>query len=208
MDGAWAGWNGEPDIAVDETSGRCVKEGLGTEAWTGRADASGAFKLVWDDENLYFGMTVTDDAFVPQKGDPAQGTGRNGFMGDALEIAIQPEGVLKNSAEHFEWEVFLPDGFARPIVNRRFPLPELASDTNVVASVTRTAKGGDAVYQLAIPWKLLGVTPRAGHPITLALTLNDKDDPAVVFTGRRVQLNWADGLGAKNPSRYGECRLD
>lgn len=208
MDGTWTGWNGAPDIAVDETSGHCVKEGRGTETWTGRADASGAFKLVWDEENLYFGMTVTDDAFVPQKGDPAQGTSRNGFMGDAIEIAVQPEGILKESAEHFEWEVFLPDGFTRPIANRRFPLPGLASDTNLVASVTRATTGGDTVYQLAIPWKLLGVTPRPGHPLSLALTLNDKDDPAVVFSGMRVQLNWADGLGAKNPSRYGECRLE
>jgi len=223
MDGGWRGWEGEPETVLDSKSGcfHNIRIEDPVDVWTNEDDASGRFKLLWDEENLYFGLAVRDDAYVP-KTDAV-----NGFMGDAIEIAIQPQGIQKSSAPHHEWEIFTTNpqpstlnsqpstlnpqpSTLNPqpaIVNRRFPRPEISGDGSLTATMTRTGKGGDRVYQLAVPWKTLGVKPGVGNRIAMSFTLNDKDNPAAVFRGDRVQLNWKAGVSSKNPAQYGLVEL-
>lgn len=71
----------------------------GTESWTGTADCSGTFYLLWDDKNIYIGIIVKDDKIVANK------DAGNIWNADAAEIffTLPKAEAAHVGTEHYQY---------------------------------------------------------------------------------------------------------
>jgi hypothetical protein len=79
------------------------------------------------------------------------------------------------------------------------------------ASVTPTGDRGNVNYQVAIPWKDMGIdSPKPSQTISFAAVVNDYDTgevPGGAGWGRS-RIRWFGGIdGDKNPEAYGDITL-
>ncbi|MDR3709705.1 MAG: hypothetical protein P4L33_15520 [Capsulimonadaceae bacterium] len=202
MTGKWDGpWALAPVIEFGRNPDEVVKPTAPGENYDGPDSILGKFRMLWDDHCLYLGVEALDAIYCPVFGT------QNGFMGDSIELALQPDGILSNLAPRYEYEFFRPAGATTPVVNRRFPSDRAGAVTGWSASVTPTGHRGDVNYQLAIPWTELRLasSPSAGKVITLGLVLNNVNkNPVSPYRGR---LLWFRGVDAKNTSEFGDVVL-
>ena len=200
LDGSWKGWERAGVVRIGLRPEERAEEGAGEEKYHGPEDLQADFRLMWDANALYLGVETRDDVFLPQKGR------NNGFMGDSIEFALQPEGLLNNSAAKYEYEMFLPDGEKEFVLSRRFPAPsgEVAGWRGIIRKL---GVRGNAVYQIAIPWSALKTKASAGKRLSFSLVVNDKDLASVPFSGKRTSLLFFDGINGKDPSKYGDLLL-
>jgi hypothetical protein len=202
LDGAWKGW-GKADVITfgkrkEEVWAKRLPSG---ENYEGPEDILGRLRLMWDEKYLYLGVEAQDDKYVPR---PERGI--QGFAGDSIEFAVQPENLLTPVADRYEFEVYRPAGAEKYCASRRSPLPqEMITDWE--ATISQTGRAGDVNYQVAIPWSDIGIEkPEIGKTFSFALVLNDSD--AGRFTGDRVRIRWFRGLDTgKDPSMYGDVTL-
>jgi len=202
LDGSWSGWEKARPVLFGQDGGG-IQPQIRGEVYEGANDIVGTFRLMWDDSCLYFGLETTDDVFLSQ---PERGSA--GFMGDSVEFAVQPDNIRENDATYYEYEIYRPMNEKMYAASRRFPLPTGVVD-NWKATVQLTGKRGGAVYQIAIPWKDLGVgVPSAGKVMSMAIVLNDHDNPKAPMGGGRSRVKWFDGIdGAKSPVEFGDVVL-
>lgn len=204
MDGTWQGWENAPVIGFGKDSGEMSREHFPPDvSYGGTSDILGNIRMMWDEKFLYLGVEAQDDIHVacPERG-------KRGFMGDSIEFGVQANGILSESAPYSEFEMYLPtDGTARPMINRRLPLPA-GEVTGWLSAIRLTGHRGDANYQVAIPWKDLGVGGvETGRTFTMALVLNDADR-ADRLRGDRKRIVWFHGVdGAKSPTGFGDVTL-
>lgn len=203
LDGTWAGWERATVLTFgDDASEVRLPQETG-ERYDGPSDILGEFRMMWDEQHLYLGVEALDNDFVTQ-----HERGNSGFMADSIEFAVQPDHLLKNAVEYFEYEMYLPHGEESYAASRRFPAPgQLMAGWK--ATVKPTGKRGNAVYQVALPWSDLGLSqPKPGKLIGFALVLNDKDNPQAPYSGGRCRIKWFDGVdGAKSPAFFGDVIL-
>ena len=203
LDGTWKGWEAAPVIAFGDDSTQIVHpSSMPDEKYTGKDDLLGKLRMMWDDQALYLGVEALDDASVFQ---PERGS--CGFMADSIEFAFQPENIMAQESPRWEFELYLPDGKPPYAATRRFPLPaEMISSWK--ASVTPTGTRGNVNYQVAIPWKDIGVNaPQTGKTISMALVLNDTDVKGRL-SGGRGRILWFQGIDiGKNPEGFGDVTL-
>ena len=92
VDGNLSDWTdvpslGNPKFAVPKGSGSTLAspnyvlfEPYGGGIWSGPDDQSSAVQIVWDEDNLYFGFTVTDDYH--------ENSANSAWNGDSLQLMI------------------------------------------------------------------------------------------------------------------------
>ena len=203
LDGTWKGWDAVPATTFGTVASQIeAPYKIPGRTYGGPEDISGKFRLLWDSQFLYLGVEALDNSFFPQ---PERGM--SGFMGDSIEFAVQPENLLSPLAPYWEYELYLPDGKPPYAASRRLPLPaEMITDWK--ASVVPTGDRGNVNYQVAIPWKDLGVTaPVTGRTISFALVLNDAD-AGDRLSGGRCRARWFRGMDLdKNPTGFGDVTL-
>lgn len=204
LDGTWTGpWAAAPRIRFGSGPGEVTPPSVPGDTHTGPDDIAGTIRLLWDDRCLYLGVQAEDDIHFPQ-------TERNGwgFMGDSIEFAIQPDGILSNLAPRYEYELYRPKDDPVPALNRRFPADRAGGVPGWGAAVVQTGHRGDVNYQLAIPWAEIGVTgaPAVGRALTLGVVLNDADTPKVLGGGRG-RILWFRGVDTKNTEGFGDVVL-
>ena len=203
MDGTWKGWEAVPATAFWTVASQIeAPSKIPGRTYGGQEDISGKFRLLWDSQFLYLGVEALDNSFFPQ---PERGM--SGFMGDSIEFAVQSENLMSPLAPYWEYELYLPDGKPPYAASRRLPLPT-AMITDWKASVITTGDRGNVNYQVAIPWKDLGVTaPATGRTISFALVLNDAD-AGDRLSGGRCRVRWFQGMDiARNPTGFGDVTL-
>ncbi|NDK16823.1 MAG: hypothetical protein GW911_32750, partial [Armatimonadetes bacterium] len=202
LDGTWKGWEAASAVPFGEPW-QVQPPTVPGEQYDGRADVSGKLRLLWDDRCLYLGVEAADDVFLPN---PERGAA--GFMGDSLEFAIQPDGLLSQTAPRWEFELYLPGDGGPYAASRRFPLPQAILD-HWQAAITPTGQRGNVIYQVALPWADLGIgNPTIGRAFTFALVLNDQDNRKAPLTGGRCRARWFEGVDtAKNPEGFGDVTL-
>jgi hypothetical protein len=200
--GTWKGWGNAAVITFGKRKDEIRAEGVPTgESYQGTEDILGRLRLMWDEEHLYLGVEAQDDKYVPR---PERGM--QGFAGDSIEFAVQPENILTPEANRYEFEIYRPAGDEKYCASRRSPLPP-EMITNWQATISQTGRAGDVNYQVAIPWPDIGIeNPEIGKTFSFALVLNDSD--AGRFTGGRVRIRWFRGLDTgKDPSMFGDVTL-
>ena len=204
LDGTWTGWEKAKTTEFGVVESQIFRPPAGQDhQYKGKEDICGKFRMMWNDKFLYLGVEATDDAFFPQ---PERGL--SGFLGDSIEFAFQPDNSLARDAKYWEYELYLPNGHPPYAASRRFPLPaEMIS--NWKATVKLTGVKGNCNYQIAIPWKDLGLEkPAPGKTFSFALILNDADPGERFSGGYRGRVRWFDGIDAgKNPQQFGDVTL-
>lgn len=203
LDGGWGGaWAQAVPIRFGSGPGEVTPPSVPGDSHSGPDDIRGTLRLLWDDRFLYLGVQAEDDIHFPQ-------TARNGqgFMGDSIEFAVQPDGILSNLAPRYEYELYRPKDDAVPALNRRFPADRAGGVPGWGAAVIPTGSRGDVDYRLAIPWAEIGVTtPAIGKTLTLGVVLNDADTPKFL-SGGRGRILWFRGVDTKATEGFGDVVL-
>jgi len=170
IDGSKANWPGVPSEIL---SGKRLVEGVnagGTEA---------AFKLCWDDKNLYFIANVTDP--TPMQN---QKIGNSIWSGDAIELFIGKDLTSSGNLQpltdhHILISAGLVDGKTHWYFDRENTQPEIQ------ATVIPNVDGKGYTLEAAIPFSALGFTPKEGDSIKFDLALDNSEG-----IGRTAQLAW------------------
>ncbi|HPD14834.1 MAG TPA: sugar-binding protein [Planctomycetota bacterium] len=159
---------------------------LENHSWSGAADLSAKLWTGWDDERFYVALAVTDDRHVQNE------EAEEMWKGDSVQFAIGAK------PERNEFGVALgKDG--KPLAWQWAPRNGLPD--GVQAAVRR--EGTATNYEVTIPWKLLGVEPKAEAVLRFALLVNDNDG-----AGRKGWAEWFQGIGfEKAPAQYGPLKL-
>lgn len=154
-------------------------------------DFSAYYKAMWDQDNLYVFVDVTDDELTNDS-DSSQW-----FQDDCIEVFIdadnsKSEKYGENDYQyHFDWD-------------RRNPMmdeDEHGKTDGVEFTMVTTEKGYRT--EIKFPWSTLGTKPSAGTSIGLEVHVNDDD------SGDRTKLAWwgKNDTASAKPQTFGTARL-
>jgi hypothetical protein len=163
IDGSLAEWRIEPYEL------RAVV--FGEEFWEGPKDLGATVFLGWDEESLYLGARITDEAFSQP------GTGAELYLGDSLELQVDTQ--LDSDREEAiysddDWQIGLSPGdfdLLEPEVYVWRPGGTELAGVNIASQ--RLNDG--YIVEAAIPWSSIEMEPTQVGAIGLALNVSDND---------------------------------
>jgi hypothetical protein len=139
--------------------------------WKGSQDLSGKLYGAWDDNNLYLWFRAVDDVHYQRRNDSGI------WAADSLQIAI-----ANMSDRNAQVGIALTNDGDK-VFN------QWKGKFAAVPKYEVARQGGECRYQIAIPWKDLGVTPSKQTMFAMSILLNDNDG-----RGRKVILEWGGGI--------------
>jgi hypothetical protein len=176
---------------------------FGKANWSGESDLAGSFRVAWDKNYLYLGVKVKDDKYVQEA------TGANLYKGDSIEILLDTDvkgdfysdtlggddyqlGISpgkKDVGDHMEAYLWYPKG-----------------KTGVPSGVKMDAISGTGLYrvEMAIPWKVFGVTPSKGMHFGFAVSVSDNDKSG---TQQQTMVSSAPHRVLTDPTTWGDLTL-
>ncbi len=163
--------------------------------WHGPEDLSLQIWWGWDTEHLRVAVRVRDDVHATPK------TGAGGFwQSDSLQLAFDTRNDAMGTDEFGEDDIELGCVFAKGKARVFMTAPE-SRPLSVPCAARR--EGSTTIYELGIPWDLLGITPRPGRILAFNLIANDNDGH-----GREYWMGLTPGIGeAKRPAAYRDLYL-
>lgn len=178
----------------------------GASKWKDQADLEGAFGAVWDNTNLYISVKVTDDSYNQRK------YGEMLYDGDSVEILIDGNlygDYYVQNLDGDDFQIGLSAGNPAASINPEAYIwyPSAKKGTSTTIQMSKTFETSSNIYRVeaAIPWSLLGITPKDGLHIGFAVSISDNDsttandqDSMISTTGYRNFLN---------PTTWGELIL-
>jgi hypothetical protein len=158
------------------------------------SDLAANFKAMWDEDNLYVLIDVTDDKLVNDSSPDEW------WFDDSAEVYIDADNSKSNQYDdddaqyHFDWDKANPTMGVHQQHGRM---------ENVEFAMVTTDKGYRT--EIKFPWKTLGVKPVPGSSIGLDIQVNDDDDGGQ----RDTKLAWHDSHDNAwdNPQAFGNAVL-
>jgi hypothetical protein len=174
--------------------------------WHGNLDVEAIWRLGWDENALYFGVSVADDLIV-QENIP-----QFAYFGDSLEIELATDIANRgNVVTRRDFQYIISPGNFRdlPPAAYRFqgtPEGRLTDAPGTLARVAalRTERGYN--LEFSIPWSDINVTAHSGFAMGAALNVNDNDVPGSV----RIQYLMLSNVSTRQwstPSSWGTLTL-
>ena len=164
-----------------------AKNNLGTV--TSDADLSGTWSALWDNDNLYVIVEVTDDQLTDDS--------ETWWKDDVVEVYIDADNSKSTTydANDFQYVFEWNGGILETKSN---------ATTNVEYSITDVSSG--YVVEAKFPWSTLGVTPAESDLLGIEIMLNDDDDGGE----REGKKAWygTDDVAWSDPSTFGELILN
>jgi hypothetical protein len=171
LDGGWT------DLPTKEYPISYIVFGAGN--WKNEDDLAASFRVGWDSKYLYLGVKIHDNVYAQKA------AGADLFKGDSLDVMIDTN-LANDSSSHQvssdDYQLGISPG--RPDVNGTREA-YLWQPSNVAGgrSQVKIAAIRDETNQLtrieaAIPWSMLGVTPKSGLALGFTLSVSDNDDTA------------------------------
>lgn len=160
-------------------------------------DAEGleaSFKGAWDDKNLYLLVSVSDSS--PQSN---KNRGEWIWDGDGIEIFLGAESVDKGGPMLFSDRQVLVSASTGEVY-----VPKNVKGIKVKARAVGRVDGKGHDIEVAVPWKLIDYTPKAGDEILFDLAVDDAPTG-----GKRVrQLMWnGSARNSSDRSAWGRLTL-
>jgi hypothetical protein len=157
-------------------------------------DLSADFKAMWDENNLYVLVDVTDDILRHDS------TPDNWYQDDSVEVYIDADNSKSNKYDdddaqyHFDWDK------TNPTMGRH---NEHGRMENIEFAMVTTEKGYRT--EIKFPWATLGRKPSVGASIGLDVHVNDDDDGGE----RDTKITWCDKQDTawSNPQAFGNAEL-
>lgn len=169
-------------------------------------DFSASFRAMWDDNNLYMLVDVTDDVLVNDTSPdqpvtlPTGSTNIPWWFDDCVEVYIDAGNSKSNqygsedAQYHFDWDR------TNPTMGRH---NEHGRIENIEFAMATTEKGYRT--EIKFPWTTLGKKPSVGSSIGLDVHVNDDDDGGE----RDTKITWCDKQDTawNNPQAFGNAEL-
>ena len=187
VDGNLAEWTGanvlaDPRFAIPKGSGAAGQlvnfEPYQGGTWSGPDDQTSSVRVVYDDENVYFGFVVTDDYH--------ENAANSAWNGDSVQLMVANE---TRDAQVGLYNYAL--GGIEAALGNTIVMHE-AGPGGTTAVVTRNGTTHKTTYEIKLPKAAMGLnTLGAGVKFGLGMAINDGDDGP----GQNGQKGWG-GLGA------------
>lgn len=177
--------------------------------WKGKEDLSYDFNTMWDEENFYMSLIVTDDVHY-QNEEPSKCWSADGIQ-FGIESNLNKNGVLMAPDTAVLYSNFTELGMAyngKESYIYRFKSQDSKNEIGVVENCSIAAKreGNKTYYEMAIPWsEIFGKDFVINKDIifNFAVLVNDNDG-----TGRKTYAGYNDGIGTeKNAYQFGKLSL-
>ena len=200
LDGTYAEW-------IDKTEKYKLPYRVwGANKWKDQADLEGAFGAVWDDTYLYISVKVTDDSYNQRK------SGEMLYLGDSVEILIDGNlygDYYVQGLDGDDFQIGLSAGNAAASINPEayiwFPTSKKGTSTKIQMSKVFETESHIYRVEAAIPWSLLGVTPKSGLHIGFAVSISDNDQPEANVQDTMISTTAYRNF--LNPDTWGELIL-
>ncbi len=170
VDGGDADWKQQAGV----TPFALTHNTFGEAEWQGADDLSGRARMCWIDSMLYLFVEVTDDLHVQTQ------QGRTAWKGDEVELVFDAD--LRGDFYDEDWNDddtqlgFSPGDFGDILAGvMEYHPADKALDDVEIAARRAIGTGGDYVLEVAIPWSVLGVVPRADTNYGFCLAISDND---------------------------------
>jgi hypothetical protein len=188
-------WDSSPDFILDQRTQILPSDsGIG---WDGLEDLSAKAWLGWSEKGLYLNVKVRDDSHVVDQAELV-----NFWNSDSLQIAIDSQNDAAPSAGYDQNDVEIGLVLAKdePHVYQTAPM---AKSLELPCSIVRDEDKKDTLYQVLIPWSLLGRTPKEGQVFGFNFVINENDGK-----GRSIWMGLTPGISErKNPWGYKKLYL-
>ena len=190
LDGDLSEWRGasllaDPRFSIPKGSGDDGElvffEPYNGGSWDGPDDQTSAVQVVYDDDNVYFGFTVTDEYH--------ENAANSVWNGDSIQLMIANEARDQQVALYNYALGGTDEEIGDIIVNHESPAADMG-DVLTEAVVIRNTENGRTIYEIKLPKATLGLAElKGGVRFGLGMAINDgdKDTPG--------QKGWG-GLGA------------
>ena len=160
---------------------------------TSDSDLSAGYKAMWDEQNLYMLVNVTDDSLKNDSNSDLW------YQDDCVEVFIDGDNSKSDNYDsddaqyHFDWDR------TKPAMDRF----EHGSLNGVEFAMVTTEKGYRT--EIKFPWSTLGTKPSAGAKIGLDVHVDDDDDGG----DRDTKLTWRgrEDNAWQTPSAFGTAEL-
>ncbi len=190
LDGDLSEWRGasllaDPRFAIPKGSGDdgdlVFFEPHNGGSWDGPDDQTSAVQVVYDDDNVYFGFTVTDEYH--------ENAANSAWNGDSVQLMIANEGRDQQVALYNYALGGTDEEMGDIIVQHEAAAPDMG-DTVTEAVIVRHTDIGRTIYEIKLPKVTLGLSElKGGVRFGLGMAINDGDKET---PGQR---GWG-GLGA------------
>ncbi len=200
IDGVLSEWTGapvlsDPKFAVPKYSGTndnptyVLFEPYNGGTWSGPDDQTSAVQIVYDDNNVYFGFTVTDDYHENMSGNAWNGDSVQLMIADATrtqQIALYnyalggyEDNILPNKNGNFVADTSLPDPIM--INHEAGPAADPTCNCATTAVIKRDSVNKKTIYEIQLPAAACGLTPPLtnGTQFGLGMAINDGDGALV-----------------------------
>jgi len=201
IDGKLDEWKDYPQIALNQPE-QC------TNADKDQKDFSSVCYVAWDRENLYFAADVKDDFISCEDLTTAdfQHCDYYRFYIDAGNN--REEGSTNMDGDDYEF-VFTPTGpDGKPMkreVSKAFGGEGHELDMDKIKIASNVVKNKGWTLEVAIPWSLIGISPKEGTGFGIKFITGDTDEERQ----REDEYIWGDRSGNywSDPTRFGSAIL-
>lgn len=161
-------WKDAPSIEFND-----ISQTKTMYTWDGVEDLSGTAKMLWDDENFYLALDVTDDIHI-QKNE-----GVMIWSGDSIQLGLQSDREAYGGIDGYNELGFTLQGDGVLSAYRWIGANGFGeSDFTNQANFKIVRNGNKTTYEIAIPWKNLSnkLIPTEGSNIGFSLVLVESDE--------------------------------
>ncbi len=154
-------------------------------------DFSAYYKAIWDEDNLYLLVDVTDDSL---KNDSDEF-----WRDDCVEVFIDADNSKSDSYDGYDGQYHFDWGKISPTMDRF----QHGNTANIKFAMVTTENGYRT--EIKFPWSTVGIKPSAGALIGLDVHVNDDDDG----DDRDTKITWhgEEDNAWQNPRAFGTAEL-
>ena len=178
----------------------------GAKNWKDQSDLEGAFGAVWDNTYLYISVKVTDDSYNQRQ------SGEMLYNGDSVEILIDGNlygDYYVQGLDGDDFQIGLSAGNSASEISPEafiwFPTSKKGTSTKIQMSKVFETESHIYRVEAAIPWSLLGVTPKSGMHLGFAVSISDNDQAEK--NGQDSMISTTAYRNFLNPTTWGELIL-
>jgi|GEM_PF-2909479 len=168
--------------------------------WRGPQDLSARAWAGWDEKNLYLCFDVTDDVFFQE-----QTEAKRVWFNDSIQLEIDPKYDRSPGATDADDREYYLGLIGQKAVVYCAVGPNWGERKDLVAAACKKPDGKGWIFELALPWKELGLgAPEPFQQLGLAWLVYDSDE-----ANMSGWLQWTDAVtwNGVDPANFGQLSL-
>jgi 5'-nucleotidase len=167
--------------------------------WKGPQDLSASTWAGWDEASLYLTFDITDDVFFQE-----QTEAKRIWFNDSIQLDIDPKFSRTPGALDADGREYYLGLMGQKAVVYCSQGPNWGERSDIPAAARRRSDGKGWIFEIALPWKELGITPSANQQLGLAWLIYESDDAKM-----SGWMQWTDAVtwNGVDPANFGVLSL-